>query len=342
MKRSLTMLGAALVLLLAGCATPPAAKPAAESSATPTPLQFRACLISADTTTVSMQASQALAQAKTELGVETSEILSDDFAIQLQKFVDDGCQIIFGVGESVAEAIQAGAKENPQVKFVLVDTNASESLPNLKVMVFNTHEVGFLAGYLAASQTQSGKVGVFGGLFVPAVTMYLDGFVQGVNYYNEQKSAKVEVLGWDLATKKGESISTAKPFNDPAAGETLAKKMVLDGVDVLMPVAGESGTGALASDAKIIWTDSDGCKTTSGCDKIIGSATKDIAAGVYEIIEKAITGDFTNALYIGTVKNGGAKLVGVKAEQGVVSELDAAERGIISGNITVTSDSAIG
>ena len=37
----------------------------------------------------------------------------------------------------------------------------------------------------------------------PTVTIFMDGFAQGVEYYNEDKGKNVQVLGWDTGTQDG-------------------------------------------------------------------------------------------------------------------------------------------
>ena len=69
--------------------------------------------------------------------------------------------------------------------------------------VFNTDEAAFLAGYLAAGTTKTGKVGTFGGINIPPVTIFMDGFYYGVQKYNADNGTNVEVLGWDPAKQKG-------------------------------------------------------------------------------------------------------------------------------------------
>ena len=69
----------------------------------------------------------------------------------------------------------------------------------------------------------TGKVGVFGGLPVPAATIYMDGFVQGVAHYNTQQNRQVEALGWSQETQDGTFVrSTTDPWNDPDAGRAAA------------------------------------------------------------------------------------------------------------------------
>ncbi len=71
------------------------------------------------------------------------------------------------------------------------------TIPNVLGQVFSTDQAGFLAGYLAAGVTKTGKVGTFGGIQIPTVTVFMDGYALGVKHYNEEQGTKVEVLGWD-------------------------------------------------------------------------------------------------------------------------------------------------
>ena len=41
-------------------------------------------------------------------------------------------------------------------------------------------EPSFMAGYLAAGMSKTGKVGTFGGINIPPVAVFMDGFVAGV------------------------------------------------------------------------------------------------------------------------------------------------------------------
>ena len=121
--------------------------------------------------------------------------------------VDANCNIIVTVGFLLGDDTLAAAKKNPDIKFAIVDNNDPKTYPavtNLKPLVFNTAQSSFLAGYLAAGMTKTKKLGTFGGANLPTVTIFMDGFSQGVDYYNKQKSADVQVLGWDAAKQDGQ------------------------------------------------------------------------------------------------------------------------------------------
>ena len=57
-----------------------------------------------------------------------------------------------------------------------------ECIPNVQGQVFKTDQAAYLAGYLAAGMTKTGKLGYFGGAKIPTVTIFGVGFQQGVYF----------------------------------------------------------------------------------------------------------------------------------------------------------------
>ena len=109
------------------------------------------------------------------------------------------CEIIVTVGFALADATKAAAEANTGTNFAIIDDNSIE-LPNVKPLMFDTAQAAYLAGYAAAGYSKTGTVATFGGRPFPSVTIFMDGFVDGVAKYNEDKGANVEVLGWDKAS----------------------------------------------------------------------------------------------------------------------------------------------
>ncbi len=92
---------------------------------------------------------------------------TSDFATNIDQMVNAGCNIGVTVGFMLGDATLAAAKANPDVDFAIVDYSYEAPEANVKGLTFNTAEPSFLAGYLAASLTQTGKVGTFGGAPYP-------------------------------------------------------------------------------------------------------------------------------------------------------------------------------
>lgn len=325
MKKSFIIPGllGAVALALGGCATPPpTATGSAAATSSVTPSNFKACMVSDaggfDDKSFNETSYNGLLRAKAELGVQTNEVQSKndaDYAQNVKSMVDAKCDIIVTVGFKLGDATAAAAKANPNIKFAIVDYRFDKPEANVKGLVFNTGEPSFMAGYVAASLSKTGKVGTFGGMKIPTVTAFMEGYAQGVAYYNKAKSKDVRTLGWDSAKKDGSFIPGANPFDDVAGGKQVANNLIAQGADVLLPVAGPSGEGALqaaqASGGKVgsMWVDTDGCVSQEKyCPVIPTSVGKAMDVAVFEAIKAAMEGTFSNEVYSGTLANGGVYL----------------------------------
>jgi len=269
-----------------------------------------------------------------------------DYVPNINAFLGDDCDIIITVGFLLGDATKAAAEANPEQKFSIVDYAYDPPLPNVLAQVYATSEAAFLAGYLAAGMTGTGIVGTFGGINIgPAVTDFMDGFVWGVEYHNEQKGTSVTVLGWDPATKEGLFVGNFDSLSD---GREFAKNLNDEGADIVLPVAGPVGLGsaALASElgtdtSKIIGVDADQYLTDPEHQSVyLTSVLKQIDATVVEAVKRAIDGTFEGGLIVGTLENGGVGLApfhefdaAVPAE--MKAELEAIAKGIKDGSIAV-------
>ena len=147
-----------------------------------------------------------LQRAESDLGAEISLLESQseaDYETNINSFIDQGCDVIITVGFLLGQATQDGANANQDTPFSIVDFaygddedgNPVIEANNVLGQIFSTEQGAFMAGYLAAATSQTGFVGSFGGINIPPVTVFMDGFEQGVNYHNEQKGTSVAVLG---------------------------------------------------------------------------------------------------------------------------------------------------
>jgi basic membrane protein A and related proteins len=364
-KKTLTLAGAlvcAAALTLSSCAQAPgtgsSAAPSAPGSASGSAAgaAFKACMVSDsggfDDKSFNQTSYKGLTDAKTQLAIETGQVESQtaaDYAKNIQSMVDAKCNIIVTVGFLLSDDTLAAAKKNSDIKFAIVDNNDPKTYPavkNLKPLTFNTAQSSFLAGYLAAGMSKTKKVGTFGGQNIPTVTIFMDGFSQGVDYYNKQKGTDVKVLGWDAAKQDGQFTGD---FEDPKGGQRTAQGLISQGADIVFPVAGPAGLGALqavkASGGKVnaIWVDTDGCVSAEQyCSNIITSVFKGMDVAVTDAIKAAKDGSFSNKPYVGTLENEGTGLAPFhdfdsKVPADLKSELEALKADIMSGKITIES-----
>jgi len=270
---------------------------------------------------------------------------SNDYVPNLNAEVKKGCDTILAVGGLMADAVKKTAAKNPKTHFGQIDAPSSGT--NVYGLQYNTAEAAFLAGYLAAGMTKSGKVATFGGLNIPPVTIYMDGFWEGVQYYNKAKGKNVQVLGWNEKNQKGGTF--ANSFTDQNKGKQISQAFAQQGADIVFPVAGGTGLGAGAAaqssggKVSVIWVDTDGCISAKQyCQYILTSATKNLADSVAQYVEKGADGTLPTGNYIGDLKNEGVGLAPYhefdsKVPADLKKEVDQVKADIISGKIKITS-----
>ncbi len=281
-------------------------------------------------------------EAIAEFGVEGKYLESQqqtDYEKNINAFIEDGCDLIVTVGFLLGDATQALAEANPDQMFSIVDYGYDPVIPNVLAQVFDTDQAAFLAGYVAAASTKTGKVATFGGIQIPTVTVFMDGFWYGVQYYNEKKGANVEVLGWDPAAQTGQFTGNFESLDD---GRTLGQTFMDEGADIIMPVAGPVGQGTAAAcqergDAWVIGVDDDWTQTVPQfADVILTSVLKKMNSTTLQATKMVIEGTFAGGFVTGTLENSGVDIAPIAASAltpELTAELEEIRAGIISGEI---------
>ncbi len=365
--RAAALVGAT-ALVLAACGSAPEEEAASTTSPTSggtAQVDFKACMISDeggfDDQSFNQSGAQGLERAAEEFGVQTNLVESADaseYGPNIAALLQDDCGIIFTVGFAMGSATVDAATANPDQFFAIVDDtpDGDPSTPdtfepppsNVKPLVYDTAQAAYLAGYLAAGMTQTGVVATYGGRPFPTVTIFMDGFVDGVARYNADNGTDVTVLGWDKATQNG---SFTGDFVDEGKGKTTTQNFITQGADIILPVAGPVGKGTLAAASEtdgvsVIWVDSDGFLTVPEFGSLIlTSVLKQIAGATFTTTEETLGGDFDPAQYIGTLENEGVGLAPFHDfEAQVPDELKAAiedlQQQIIDGTLVVESPSS--
>ncbi len=274
--------------------------------------------------------------------LESQEVA--DYEKNLNAFIQEKCDLIIPVGFLLTDATKAAAEANPDVNFSIVDVSYDPVVPNILGQTFQTDEAAFLAGYLAAGVSKTGKVGTFGGLPIPTVTIFMDGFARGVAYYNQQKGTNVAVLGWDPANPDKGLFSNS--FDDQAKGRELGVSLMDEGADIIMPVAGPVGLGTAAAvkergNAYIIGVDSDWYLTSPDYASItLTSVLKNMDVTTKDAIKMVLDGKFKGGTTIGTLANGGVGLAPFHDLDSMVpaelkTELDQVKADVLAGKVKV-------
>jgi basic membrane protein A and related proteins len=289
------------------------------------------------------------AAASEDSNIEPKYVASNaeaDYEPNLTAYVNQKCNFILAVGGLMGEATQKVAAANSSQQFGIVDAKLEAT--NAFPMQFDTAQAAFLAGYLAAGYTKSGKVGTYGGLKIGPVTIFMDGFADGVAHYNQIKGKNVQVLGWNKQAQNG---SFTNDFVKQDEGKKVSDTLVAQGADIVMPVAGGAGLGtAAAAQAaggkySVIWVDVDGCESAQQyCSTFLTTVVKNIPDAVKDAVSKGAKGEAlpSSPGFLGTLANNGVSLAPYhefdsKIPAELKAEVDKLKQDIISGTVKVTS-----
>lgn len=204
-----------------------------------------------------------------------------DYQTNLDKCVDDGCALIWGIGFAMADAVATCAEQNPDVQFAIIDNANPSGASNITGVEFRAQEPSFLVGYIAACFSTTGKVGFVGGISSDVIDQFEFGYKAGVAYANAQNGTSVEV-----------QAQYAESFSDSAKGKSIAQAMFANDCDVVFHAAGGTGTGVIeaASEAGLYAIGVDMDQNYLAPDNVITSALKRVDVAVVDVSNQIISG----------------------------------------------------
>jgi len=353
-RRLTTVLGTSALIL--GTLTVSVASTTVSASAAS---KFKACVVT-DTGGIndkSFNASAwagAQAAAKSDTNISPSYLSSGssaDYTPNINTFIGEHCGIIITVGFLMDPATAKAANAHPSQKFAIVDdAPVVKTGTHVLALQYETDQAGFLGGILAAGLSKTGTVATYGGENFSAVTLYENGFVAGVLYYDKTYHKTVKVLGWTppktactLAACPGKG-TFVNSFTNATLGKTITLGDYSNGADIVFPVAGSVGLGSVAAAKQdgaghyVMWVDSNGCVSdASDCKYFVGTVAKGVEPSVEAAILSAAKGSFKAGSYIGTLQNSGTALEygGVSVPASLKAKIATAKAGIIAGTISV-------
>jgi basic membrane protein A len=336
------MLGAWLIVALAGCSSPksePVSTPASPTtpSATtgekPDNKPIRAALVldvgGPDDKSFNAAAVAGLDRAEKELGVEKRYLESQsdaDYQANLTTLANGGYDIVFAIGYKMHDALAAVAPQFPNVKFAIVDSDAP-NLPNCAGLEFKEEQGSFLAGYLAASVTKTKIIGFVGGEQIPLIEKFEAGYKAGA------KTADPNVRV--VATYTGD-------WNDVNKGKQQAEQEFGNGADIIYHAAGKAGLGVIQAASEkgtgfyAIGVDQDQDGEAQG--RVLTSMVKHTDNAVFDTIKRVKAGQFQPGTQLYDLKSDGVGLSEMKYTKqdipaDVLSRLDKITQLIKDGQI---------
>ncbi len=309
---------------------------------------FQACQITdtggVDDRSFNQTVWEGFQQAEEELGIEIAVLESEseaDFDPNIRAFIDRGCDLIVTVGFLLGEATEQAAQENPEQLFAIVDFAFEDTYDNVREIVFETDEAGFLAGYVSAGTTETGTIGTYGGINIPTVSIFMDGYLAGAEYYNDEHGTDVAVEGWD-----GNDGLFTGDFESQDEGRRVTDSLLEGGADIIMPVAGPVGLGSATAiedfgEGLLIWVDTDGyVSAPEFSDLMLTSVLKRMDVASFTVIEEVMNDEFEGGIFAGDLENEGVGIADFHDHEDTVPDevkdaLDDLEQGIIDGEISV-------
>lgn len=278
-----------------------------------------------------------LNNAQTQLGIQGNVVQStnaSDYVPNLTRFAAAKYDLVIAVGYLMHDAVEQVSQTYPNTKFMIVDDTITDR-KNVASAVYSAEEAGYLAGAMAGllekghalpHLNSKNVVGVIGGQSAPPINSYIAGFQQG--FKREDPTGQV-------------LLSYTNSFTDQALGNQYAKNQMTQGADIIFPVAGGCGVGAItaAKDANEYAVGVDTNQNFLAPQNVITSAMKGVDTSVLDIIKSVKNKSFHSGIVTFNLKNGGVGIApamkGVPAS--VVTEVNKLKQSIISGQFQIST-----
>jgi basic membrane protein A len=246
-------------------------------------------------------ANAGIQRAVTDLGVEAKSVDSKtekDYESNLTGLAEKGCSVIFAVGFAQKTALTSVAPKYPSIKFALIDDELNQ--PNVRSLVFSEEQGSFLAGYLAALVSKTGKIGFVGGMTTPLIKKFEAGYVAGA----ETANPKIDAT----------SVKYTESWDDTVAGKAAATVLFNGGCDIVYHAAGRCGLGVITAAKELgkfaIGVDSDQDDQAPGA--VLTSMVKHVDEAVFQTIKDVQGGKFTAGTKVYDLKSNGVGLTDFK------------------------------
>lgn len=276
-------------------------------------------------------ANRGLERAKSELGVEVHALetrSNKDFEANESELANQGCDLVIAVGVNQQKPLSIVAPKFPNTKFAIVDGGVDA--PNVRNLEFSEQEGSFLAGYLAAMTSKTGKIGFVGGQELPLIKKFYVGFVAGAHMAKPALTV--------LPPKYTGS------WDNIDLGKQAAVALYSEGADIVYHAAGRAGLGVLQA-AKdqgkyAIGVDSDQDDIQPGF--VLTSMIKHVDEAVFQTIKDLKDGKFEAGHKVYDLNSDGVGLSEMKFTKDkigaeTIKKLADIKQQIIDGKIKVPS-----
>ncbi len=212
-----------------------------------------------------------------------------DREILMRALAEDGYQLIYGVGFLFSDAMAKVAADFPDVHFGLIDgyiPDLNES-SNITCLGFKENEGSFLVGAIAALKAKGKPIGFLGGMDIPLIHRFENGFDAGAMYVSKAYRASNMIMGQYIG-------KDPTAFNDPTNGYNISANFYKQGAAIVFHASGGSGDGlfkaaqeakkfsiGVDSDQGVIYASAKEAATKARAQWILTSMIKRVDNGVF-------------------------------------------------------------
>ena len=228
---------------------------------------------------------EGLEAIRDQLGAEIRHVETRTPAAFEESFRDYGSRgfdLVFGHGFEFQDAAAAVGAEYPDTVFVTTSGNTVRA--NVAPMVFELEQATWLCGFLAGRLSESGRLGMIGGINMPSIRSTFIAFRAGA----EEARAGVDVREVFIGN-----------FDDTAAAREAALALLEEGADFLIHQANEAGRGVFqavserhSAGARAFAFGTNRNQNEMAPDVVIASATLDIPGALVEVARRVRDGAF--------------------------------------------------
>ena len=254
----------------------------------------------------------------------TENVEVADISAAFADYASAGYDVVIGHGYEFGDPALEVAETYPDTKFICTEANASAD--NVASYVMACEQTAYVEGIIAASMTESDKLGAIGPIPGDSLVKIINGYEDGAKSVNPD----IEV-----------QTAWTNSFVDTQLAQEAAKAMIDNGVDVIKHCANACGNGAMAAAVDAgIWCQGDSYDQSSlAPDNILDSALYNLDVVLDTALGSIADGSFEGEVYnLGMADGAVEVLLSDNLPEDVKATAQDAIDKIVSGEIEVERD----
>ena len=247
-----------------------------------------------------------------------------DISAAFADYASAGYDVVIGHGYEFGDPALEVAETYPDTKFICTEADASAD--NVASYVMACEQTAYVEGIIAASTSESGKLGTIGPIPGDSLVKIINGYEDGAKSVNPD----IEV-----------QTAWTNSFVDTQLAQEAAKAMIDNDVDVIKHCANACGNGAMTAAVEAgIWCQGDSYDQSSlAPDNILDSAIYNLDVVIDTALGSVADGSFEGDVYnLGMADGAVEVLLSDNLSDDVKATAQDAIDKIISGELEVERD----